>query len=63
MKIKTRYGEIELIKMDRGNWEYRIRRIGTLPLHGYAGSRNDIEKESRAKLRGLYDAAKEKGLI
>ena len=54
MRIQTRYGEIELINVTRSDWEFRIKKIGKLPLNGYATNRKDIESMSRSLLRELY---------
>ena len=54
MKIETRYGEIELTNVHRGDWGFKITKIGKVSLNGYASNRRDIESKARELLRELY---------
>ena len=61
--ITTRYGRIELINVTRGDWVFRIRRIGKVSLEGYGRNRREVESEARSLLRRFYDAAKDAEIL
>ena len=61
--IITRYGRIQLINVTRGDWVFRITRIGDVSLEVYGRNRKEVESEARSLLRRLYNASKDAEII